>query len=118
MKTFFQLCCLLCAVSVIAAAPIDLYIVCNADGSNPVMTGADFESMLPTVNAYFGQAGMSFYLRSQSTISNNAWRVVEYGSEKADELRDIPATGGVKMFAVERELNLLFSQLMTKLMIR
>ena len=57
MKTLFQLCCLLCAASVIAAAPIDLYIVCNTDGSNPVMTGADFESKLPTVNAYFAQVG-------------------------------------------------------------
>ncbi len=101
MKALFQLCCLLCAASVIAAAPIDLYVVCNTDGSNPVMTGADFESKLPTVNAYFAQVGLSFYLRSQSSISNNAWRVVEYGSDKADELRNIPATGGVKMFAVE-----------------
>ena len=98
--------CLSLAVAADAAAPIDLYIICNSDGSNPVMSGADFSAMLPTINAYYAQVGMSFYLRSQHTIASNAWRTIEYGGEAADELRrKIPATGGVKMFAVENVVN-------------
>ena len=86
-----------------ASAPIDLYIVCNTDGTMPVMTGDAFTNKLPEINAYFAQVGMSFYLRAQSAISNDEYRVVAYGSEKADILRmSIPATGGVKLFAVER----------------
>lgn len=93
---------LLCMAIASATAPIDLYIVCNSDGSNPAMSGDDFSALLPTVNAYFAQVGMSFYLRSQQTIASNEWRTIVYGSEAADELRrKIPATGGVKMFAVE-----------------
>ena len=103
MKNLLLLLSMSCIVAANAAAPIDLYVVCNSDGSNPVMTGADFSALLPTVNAYYAQVGMSFYLRSQNTIASNIWRVITYGSEAADELRrNIPSTGGVKMFAVER----------------
>ena len=102
MKNLLLLLSMSCIVAANAAAPIDLYVVCNSDGSNPVMTGADFSALLPTVNAYYAQVGMSFYLRSQNMISNGTWRIIEYGGVKADELRNvISATGGVKMFAVE-----------------
>ena len=103
MKIFLLICCMCCMMIGKASAPIDLYIVCNTDGTMPVMTGDAFTNKLPEINAYFAQVGMSFYLRAQSAISNDEYRVVAYGSEKADILRmSIPATGGVKLFAVER----------------
>lgn len=74
MKILLLLHCLLCSAAATASAPIDLYVVCNFDGSNPVMSGADFSAMLPTVNAYFAQVGVSFFLRSQSAISNDEFR--------------------------------------------
>ena len=103
MKMFLHLFCLFGAMVCKASTPIDLYIVCNSDGSMPVMDSGNFENKLPEINAYFAQVGMSFYFRSQAAISNTEYRVVAYGSEKADALRmSIPATGGVKLFAVER----------------
>ncbi len=103
MRPLLVLCCQLFTAVAIAAVPIDLYVVCNSDGGNPVMTGTDFSSKLPTVNAYYAQVGMSFYLRTQNTIASNEWRVVEYGNDEVDELLEfVPATGGVKMIAVER----------------
>ena len=103
MKMFLLLFCLFGATVCKASSPIDLYVVCNSDGSMPVMTGDAFTNKLPVINAYFAQVGMSFFLRTLNVISNDEYRVVAYGSEKADTLRmSIPATGGVKLFAVER----------------
>ena len=103
MKKVLLLFCLFGAAVCKASAPIDLYIVCNSDGSMPVMDSGSFTNMLQEINAYFAQVGMSFYFRSQAAISNTEYRVVAYGSEKADALRmSVPATGGVKLFAVER----------------
>ena len=103
MKMFLLLFCLFGAAVCKASAPIDLYIVCDSDGSMPVMDGGNFTNKIPEINAYFAQVGMSFYFRSQAAISNTEYRVVAYRSEKADVLRmSIPATGGVKLFAVER----------------
>ena len=103
MKMFLLLFCLFGTTVCKASAPIDLYIVCNSDGSMPVMDSGNLTNKIPEINAYFAQVGMSFYFRSQAAISNTEYRVVAYGSEKADVLRrSIPATGGVKLFAVER----------------